>query len=142
VVKSPLLASLRIPTKEHVKQLFAALAHIHGRGYISRDVRPDNIMVSPDGKRAYLTDFGFAVKKGVKEKYSGAFKTASDRVSKLLQKDPTKGFEVTAADDLESLVKVCPLAEFVPPVHEPNYSPFTEFVPLVHGPKSGFQRRL
>jgi len=40
-------------------ELCDALEHIHGRGIVHRDVKPDNIMLLPDG-RAKLMDFGIA----------------------------------------------------------------------------------
>ena len=39
---------------------------------LSLDIRPANVMVSLDGTRVYLTDFGFATKVGEMKKYEGA----------------------------------------------------------------------
>ena len=42
--------------------LAAALAEIHRRGVIHLDVHPGNILVSPDGRRVWLADFGNAAR--------------------------------------------------------------------------------
>ncbi len=42
-------------------ELAKALAAAHARGFIHRDVKPDNVLIAPDG-RAKLLDFGIAKK--------------------------------------------------------------------------------
>ena len=42
-----------------LRQLLFALEHCHERGVIHRDVKPENIMLSPDG-HATLIDFGLS----------------------------------------------------------------------------------
>ena len=44
--------------KSFMRQVFTALAHMHGKGVFHRDVKPENILVDKSGRRLKLADFG------------------------------------------------------------------------------------
>ncbi|MCJ1288198.1 hypothetical protein MMC26_007553 [Xylographa opegraphella] len=50
--------------QSHLHDLFSALAHIHSRGILHRDIKPDNILLTSPSGSAYLADFGIAWKEG------------------------------------------------------------------------------
>lgn len=48
-------------TGHHAAQLFEQLCALHTVGFLHRDVRPENILITPDGKEIVLCGFGSAV---------------------------------------------------------------------------------
>ena len=45
---------------EYAKQICRGLNYAHSRGVIHRDIKPQNILVSKEGNRCHITDFGIA----------------------------------------------------------------------------------
>jgi serine/threonine-protein kinase len=58
-----LLSGQRLTVRHIVQiidQIAQALDYAHGRGVIHRDIKPSNILITRDGQRAVLSDFGLA----------------------------------------------------------------------------------
>ncbi len=51
-------------------QLAKALSHLHGLGYLHRDLKPDNMLLSSDKKTIILADFDLSVKKDSDERFA------------------------------------------------------------------------
>jgi serine/threonine protein kinase len=49
------------PAKAIIAQVASALAHCHEQGVAHGDVKPENVVLSEDGSRAQLVDFGTAL---------------------------------------------------------------------------------
>jgi len=45
--------------RTYIAELVLALRHLHSRGVVHRDVKPDNILIAQDG-HIRLTDFGLS----------------------------------------------------------------------------------
>lgn len=51
-------------TRSILRDLFCALAHLHGMGILHRDIKPSNILMDSPNGPAYLADFGISWKEG------------------------------------------------------------------------------
>jgi len=47
--------------KQYAAEILLALEHLHERGYVYRDLKPDNLMIDDDG-HIHLTDMGLVLK--------------------------------------------------------------------------------
>jgi len=50
-----------ISVKQYAAEILLALEHLHERGYVYRDLKPDNLMIDDDG-HIHLTDMGLVLK--------------------------------------------------------------------------------
>lgn len=87
---------------EIIIQCCETLDYLHGQGFIHRDVKPSNIMLTPDGQ-AKLLDFGIAVPM---EQVSEAGRKASLGTPNYMSPEQIRGLSLGPPTDLYSLATV------------------------------------
>ena len=80
-------------------QMIESIRYIHKCGYIHRDIKPDNFVMSRSGKDLYCIDFGLA-KKYLKNMNKGHKFCGTGRYASIAAH---KGYEQSRKDDLESV---------------------------------------
>jgi serine/threonine protein kinase len=85
-----------------LKQIGAALEHVHEKGIFHRDLKPENIMIKRDTDSVVLLDFGIAK---VKDSVVAPSTAHGASVGTLLYMSPEqlRGEDVTAASDIYSM---------------------------------------
>lgn len=85
-----------------LKQIGAALHHVHERGVFHRDLKPENIMLKRDTDSVVLVDFGIAK---VTNSIVGPSTAQGATIGTLLYMSPEqlRGERVTAASDIYSM---------------------------------------
>jgi serine/threonine protein kinase len=79
-------------TREIIKSSLEALAYLHKRGVIHRDVKPENLLICPKSKSLVkLADFGFATHCKPGEKVSGSCGSPSYVAPDILHQRPYDG---------------------------------------------------
>jgi len=88
------------------RQVFAALRDAHRAGIVHRDVKPENVLVTRDGRRAKLMDFGVAVIRDLGDFEGQVFRSIEGSLTgtpEYMSPEQATGDAVTAKSDLYSM---------------------------------------
>jgi cell division control protein 7 len=69
--------------KIYFRSLFTALANVHKKGILHRDIKPTNFLYEPDKRRGVLVDFGLAERYGTDYKPCLCQSSGSERRSRI-----------------------------------------------------------
>jgi serine/threonine protein kinase len=91
-------------TLEEARQLFSrvcsALSHAHSHGMIHRDVKPSNIILTPDMLSCYLVDFGISLRQDDLSRVTGSSPVGTPG---YMSPEQERGDDLTSASDMFSL---------------------------------------
>jgi serine/threonine protein kinase len=91
------------------RQVFDVLGAAHEAGIVHRDVKPANILISRDGERAKLMDFGVAILKDLGEFEHMVFQTIEGGATgtpQYMSPEQAAGDAITPSSDLYSMALV------------------------------------
>src|SRR3970040_2725706 len=87
-------------TERLLAQALSALEHAHGLGLVPRDLKPENMLIEPDG-RLRITDFGLALALRAGARFGGA--TSRSGTPQFAAPEQLLGERVDQRADLYSL---------------------------------------
>ncbi|KAF8078232.1 kinase-like protein [Lyophyllum atratum] len=92
------------------EQMITRIEYLHARGYIHRDIKPDNFLLGPNGNaEVHIVDFGLAMKYHDDTTHSHISCQKTSNIlgtARYFSIHTHQGFEQSHRDDLESLAYV------------------------------------